>query len=57
MAEDAEVISNGDGNDDETVKRSPLSKKANILIEYFNPHAPEKDEFFLIVLAMVEALS
>ena len=30
MAEDAEVGGNGDGGDDETVKRSPLSKKPNV---------------------------
>ena len=34
MAENAEIGGNGDGSDDETVKRSPLSKKPNGLTEY-----------------------
>ena len=35
MAEDAEIGANGDSGDDETVERSPLSKKLNGLIGYF----------------------
>ena len=34
MAKDAEVGGNGDGSDDETVERSPLSKKLNGSIGY-----------------------
>ena len=34
IVEDAEVGSNSDGGDDETVKRSPLSKKSNGPIGY-----------------------
>ena len=32
LAEDAKVGGNGEGGDDETVKRSPLSKKSSRLI-------------------------
>ena len=32
MAEDAEVGGNGDSGNDETVERSPLSKKSNVAI-------------------------
>ena len=32
LAEDAKVGGNGDGDDDETVKRSPLSKKPNVYL-------------------------
>ena len=35
MAEDAEFGGNGDGGNDETVERSPLSKKPNRPTEYF----------------------
>ena len=64
MAEDVEVGSNGNGGDDETGKTSPLSKKSNRPMGYLIslrsnadsvPFA--KDEFPLIVLAMVEAPS
>ena len=34
MAEDVEVGGNGDGGDDKTVERSPLSKKPNVPTGY-----------------------
>ena len=34
MAEDAEIVSNDDSDDDKTVKRSPLSKKPNKSTRY-----------------------
>ena len=65
MAEDAEVGGNSDGDDDEIVKRSPPSKNVKRIYRgILPPYAPtliahllQKDEFPLIVLAMVEALS
>ena len=47
MAEDAEVDANSDGGDDETVKRSSLSKKPNILIEYLTSSRFRKRCVFL----------
>ena len=57
MAEDVEVGGNGDGGDDKMVKKSPLSKKPNKPAGYLISLHSRKDEFLLIVLAMVEALS
>ena len=56
MAENAEV-GEGDVSDNKMVKKSPLFKKLSELTGYFIFYAPEKDEFTLIVLAIVEALS
>ena len=56
MAEDVEVDGNGDGDGDETVEKSP-SKKSADLQGILSTHAPEKDKFSLIVLAIVEAFS
>ena len=43
MAEDAEVGGNGDGDDDETVERSLLSKKPNGPIEYLTSLRSDAD--------------
>ena len=45
MAEDAEVGGNGDGGDDETVERSPLSKKPNVPTGYLTSLRFEKMSF------------
>ena len=42
MAEDAKVGGNSNGNNDETVKKSPLSKKRNVPIGYFTSLCFEK---------------
>ena len=42
MAEDAEVGGNGNGGDDETVERSPLSKKPNVSTGYLTSIRSEK---------------
>ena len=42
MAEDAEVGGNGDGGNDETVERSPLSKKPNVSTGYLTSLRSEK---------------
>ena len=62
LAVDAEVGGNGDGGDDETVKRSPLSKKPNGRTEYLislrsdADSVPfEKRSAHLIILIIVEA--
>ena len=64
LAEDIKVGGNGEGGDNKTVKRSALSKKSSGPIGYFislrsdaEAHLSQKDEFPLIVLAMVKALS
>ena len=44
MAKDAEVGGNGDGGDDETVKKSP-SKKPNVPIGYLTSLRSEKMSF------------
>ena len=43
MAEDAEIVGNGDGGDNETVKRSPLSKKSNGPMRYFTSLRSDAD--------------
>ena len=62
MAENAEVGSNADGGNDETIKRSPLSKKPNGSTEYFtslhsdaNSASFEKRWPHLIILTIIEA--
>ena len=57
MAEDAKIGGNSNGVDNETVKRSPLSKKPNVLTGVFYLPTLQKDNFPLIFLAIVEALS
>ena len=42
MVDNAEVGSNGDGGDDETVKRSHLSKKPNVPMGYLTSLRSEK---------------
>ena len=58
MAEDAKVGGNGDGGDDETVKKitSFQEAKRTYKVSYL-PTLQKKDEFPLIVLAMVEDLN
>ena len=47
MAEDVEVGGNGDSGDDETVKKSPLSKKPNGPTGYLTfLHSGKKMSFF-----------
>ena len=43
MAEDVEVGGNGDGGDDKTVERSPLSKKPNGLMGYLTSLCSDAD--------------
>ena len=43
MAEHAKVGGNSDGGDDETVEKSPLSKKLNRLMEYFTSLCSDAD--------------
>ena len=64
MAEDAEVGGNDDGGDDETVKRSPLSKKPNGHMEYLTSLCSDADSAsfekrgaYLIILIIVETPS
>ena len=64
MAEDAEVGGNGDGSDDEIVKKSPLSKKQNGPTEYLTSLLSnidsalfEKRWAHLVILTIVEAPS
>ena len=64
MAEDAEVGGNGDGNNDETVKRSRLFKKSNRPTEYLislrsdaNSAPFEKRWAHPIILTIVKASS
>ena len=47
MAEDVEVVGDGDGGNDEMVKRSSLSKKPNIFIEYLTSQHSGKICVFL----------
>ena len=47
MAGDAKVGDNGDGGDDETVERSPLSKKPNRRLKYLTSYAPMLIAHFL----------
>ena len=56
IAKDAEVGSNSNDGDDETVKRSAFQKSSG-LTEYLTFLCFEKNKFPLIVLAFVEALN
>ena len=43
MVEDAEVGSNSDGGDNETIKKSPLSKKSNVPMGYLTSLRSDAD--------------
>ena len=56
IAEDTKV-GESDGGDDVMVEKSTLSKKQNEPARYLTSLCSGKDEFLLIVLAIVEALN
>ena len=56
-AKDNKVGKSNNSSNNKTVKRLPLSKKPNVLIEYFISFYFKKDEFLLIVLAIIKGFN